>query len=214
MSRARLEFFSDAVLAVAITMLALNIWVAGPGHGPLSSVLSHEWRPWVAYLISFFTIGVVWVNHHALVSNVRVVDRGLLFFNIVLLVFVVQIPVATRLLADYLSVGGPSARLAAVVYGATHEGMAVGYILMLEWILRDKQTQPPIPSRRRLTGRLKYYSAHVLYLTVIGCAFISPMLSLALSAVTDVYYVFKQTPLRPMRTAQRSDAAAPPPEGG
>jgi uncharacterized membrane protein len=81
MSRGRLEIFSDAVFAVAITLLALNLAVAGPGHGPLAGQLIHQWQAFTAYLISFFTIGTVWVNHHALLSGVTVVTRSLLFCN-------------------------------------------------------------------------------------------------------------------------------------
>jgi uncharacterized membrane protein len=84
-SRERLEIFSDAVLAVAITLLALNLTVAGPGHGPLTDQLTHQWQAFVAYLISFFTIGAIWMNHHSLLSCVTFVNRSLMFFNLILL---------------------------------------------------------------------------------------------------------------------------------
>jgi uncharacterized membrane protein len=82
MNRGRLEAFSDGVFAVAITLLALNLAVTGPGHGPLLQQLADHWPTFVAYLISFFTIGIIWVNHHALMTNIRVVDRTLLFLNL------------------------------------------------------------------------------------------------------------------------------------
>src|SRR5215831_8382274 len=101
--RGRLEAFSDGVFAVAITLLALNLFVAGPGHGPLVRQLGDHWPSFVAYLISFFTIGVIWVNHHALMRNVAAVDRTLLFLNLVLLLFVVLIPFATGTMAEYVT---------------------------------------------------------------------------------------------------------------
>src|SRR5580704_9166580 len=105
MDRSRLEAFSDGVIAVAITLLALNLTVAGPGHGSsLAQQLHDKWPAFVAYLISFFTIGIIWVNHHALVRTIKTVDRTLLFLNLVLLLFVVAIPFATATVADYLSV--------------------------------------------------------------------------------------------------------------
>ena len=70
MDRGRLEAFSDGVFAVAITLLALNLAVGGPRYGPLAHQLADQWPAFVAYLISFFTIGIIWVNHHALVSKV------------------------------------------------------------------------------------------------------------------------------------------------
>jgi uncharacterized membrane protein len=195
-SRARLETFSDAVLAVAITLLALNLTVPGPGHGPLTGQLIHQWQAFAAYLISFFTIGVVWVNHHALISNVEVVSRSLLFYNLVLLVFVVLVPVATRMLADYLTRSGSNAHVAAAVYGLVLEGMSVGFYLLLEWTLREGRTQPQVPPDRRWAARLRYLPGPMAYLLIVGAAFIHPLLTLGLSGVVDVYYVFEQTPLK------------------
>ena len=63
MDRSRLEAFSDGVFAVAITLLALDLTVAGPGHGRLIDQLYDKWPAFLAYLISFFMIGIVWVNH-------------------------------------------------------------------------------------------------------------------------------------------------------
>ncbi len=206
MSRARLEVFSDAVLAVAITLLALNLTVAGPGHGPLTSLLTHQWQAFAAYLISFFTIGVIWVNHHSLLSSVEVVNRCLLFFNLVLLLFVVLIPVATRLLAEYLPVGGFGAQLAAAVYGLVLEGTSVGFVLMLEWMMRGERTKPPFPPHRRLAGRLRFYLGHLVYLAVIGFSFINPLMAVGLSGVVNIYYIFEQTPFKAKSIAQPENA--------
>jgi uncharacterized membrane protein len=95
-TRTRLEAFSDGVFAVAITLLALDLPVAGQGHGPLLHQLAEHWPSFVAYMISFFTIGVIWVNHHALVGNITIVDRTLLFLNLLLLLFVVLIRICRR----------------------------------------------------------------------------------------------------------------------
>lgn len=196
MSRGRLETFSDAVFAVAITLLALNLTIAGPGHGPLIGQLAHQWQAFVAYLISFFTIGVIWVNHHSLLSGVAFVTRSFLFFNLVLLLFVVLIPVATKLVAEYLSVGGFGANLAVAVYGMVGEGTAVGFFLILEWTLREGRTAPPVPPDRRWAARLRYLPSLMSSLVIIGTAFINPLLALGLSSVIGVFYVFEQTPLR------------------
>src|SRR6516165_6585778 len=127
MNRARLEAFSDGVFAVAITLLAFNLTVKGPGYGTLAHQLAEQWAAYVAYLISFFTIGIIWVNHHALVSNVVRVTRTLLFLNLVLLLFVVLVPVVTGTVGDYLALGeGFDAKLAVAVYGVVLVGMSVG----------------------------------------------------------------------------------------
>jgi uncharacterized membrane protein len=209
MSRGRLEIFSDAVFAVAITLLALNLAIAGPGHGPLAGQLIHQWQAFVAYLISFFTIGLIWVNHHSLVSAITVVTRPLLFFNLVLLLFVVLVPVATRMLAEYLSAGGFGAHLAAAVYGMVLEGTAIGFVLILEWALREGHTEPSVPPDRRWPARLRYLPGPAANLAVIGAAFIHPLLALGLSGAIDVYYAFEQTSL----LARGGGSARPDPRG-
>src|SRR2546429_8265919 len=127
MDRSRLEAFSDGVIAVAITLLALDLTVAGPGHGKLAHQLGEHWPAFLAYLISFFTIGIIWVNHHALIRTIKTVNRTLLFLNLLLLLFVVLIPVATSTVADYLSENNGDARVATALYGASFVGMSIGF---------------------------------------------------------------------------------------
>jgi uncharacterized membrane protein len=194
MDRGRLEAFSDGVFAVAITLLALNLVVAGPGHVPLAHKLADQWPAFVAYLISFFTIGIIWVNHHALVSNVSTVSRLLLFLNLVLLLFVVMVPFATKTVADYLAHGGFDARVAVAVYGIVLEGMSVGFALMLEWSLGEGRTRTAVPPDRRWAVRLQFTSGGLAYLLVIGVAFLSAPAALGLSGLVAVYYIFERTP--------------------
>ena len=79
MDKGRAEAFSDGVLAVAITLLALDLHVEATGHGTLVHQLGQAWPSFVAYVVSFFVIGVIWVNHHALFALIDRVDRVLLF---------------------------------------------------------------------------------------------------------------------------------------
>jgi len=142
------------------------------------------------------------VNHHALLSGVTVVTRSLLFFNLVLLPFVVLFPSATKLLAEYLTAGGFGSHLAAAVYGMVAEGMGTGFYLVLEWALREGRTVPP--DQRRVT-RLRYLVGPMANLLAIGAAFINPLLTLGLFGASAVYYVFEQTPhrARDRRSARR-----------
>ncbi len=116
MSKARLEAFSDGVIAVAITLLALDLTVPQPGHGELFAQLGDHWPQFAAYAVSFFTIGIIWVNHHARVSMIAVVDRTVLFINLVLLMFVVLIPFATATMATYLTSTNEESHIATAVY--------------------------------------------------------------------------------------------------
>src|SRR3979490_585843 len=110
----------------------MNLAVAGPGQGPLAHQLADRWPAFVAYLISFCTLGIIWGNHHALVSTLGAVSRLLLFLNLVLLLVVVMVPFATATVSEYLAHGGFDAKVAVAVYGLVLEGMSVGFAAMLE----------------------------------------------------------------------------------
>lgn len=194
MDRGRLEAFSDGVFAVAITLLALDLSLAGPGHGPLAYQLRHHWPQFVAYLISFLTIGIIWVNHHALVRNITKVSRVLLFLNLFLLLFVVLIPFATSTMASYLSSGDYDSKVAMALYAGVFEGMAITFGTLFVWTLKEGHTNQPVPpdARRVVAGR--FLVGNVPYLVAIGIAFVSPPVSLGLIGVVALYYVFENTP--------------------
>jgi len=192
--RGRLEAFSDGVFAVAITLLALNLTIAGPGHGTLAHQIGQHWPGYVAYLISFFTIGIIWVNHHSLVSNVAEVTRLLLFLNLVLLLFVVLVPVATGMVAEYLGPGGFDAKLAVALYGAVLFGMSAGFAGIAEWSLKAGRTLAPVPPDRRWAARLRFMAGGLVYLAITGLAFVSAPAGFVLSGLVGLYYVFEQTP--------------------
>ncbi len=148
MDRSRLEAFSDGVFAVAITLLSLNLTVDGSGHGPLLDQLNAKGPAFLAYLISFFMIGIMWVNHHALVRSITKVDRTLLFLNLVLLLFVVLIPFATATEASYFPHNTPDAQLAMVLYSGVFLGMSAGFGGIFEWTLHGQRVYQPLPPDR------------------------------------------------------------------
>ena len=132
---------------MAITLLALDLTVPRPGHGELLTQLGDHWPQFAAYVVSFFTIGIIWVNHHARVSLIVVVDRTLLFLNLVLLLFVVLIPFATATMATYLTSGSEESHIAMAVYAVVLEGMALSFTAMFEWSLGEGRTQVAVPAR-------------------------------------------------------------------
>ena len=105
MSPSRLEAFSDGVFAIAITLLVLNIHVPPPHPGGnLADELGAQWPSYAAYVVSFLTIGIIWINHHAMFRRVREVDHGVMTFNLILLLCVGALPFTTALMAAYLKV--------------------------------------------------------------------------------------------------------------
>lgn len=135
MDKGRLEAFSDGVLAVAITLLVLDLHI-DPHEGSIPHQLAEHWTSYAAYVVSFLVIGVIWVNHHALLSRVAHVDRVLLFENLVLLMFVTTLPFTTATLADHVGASDADARWAVLLYGLSNIGMAVGFTAMFARMVR------------------------------------------------------------------------------
>jgi uncharacterized membrane protein len=198
MDRGRLEAFSDGVFAVAITLLALNLTVAGPtGQGTLLDQLTAKWPAFAGYLISFLTIGIIWVNHHALVRQITKVDRTLLFINQILLIFVVLIPFGTATMADYLPHNSPSARLAMVLYSGIFLGMSAGFSAIFEWTLHGERVYQPLPAEQHWPARRRFAGGALVYVVAILIAVFNALAALILVGLTAVYYIFERTPASP-----------------
>jgi uncharacterized membrane protein len=197
MDRNRLESFSDGVFAVAITLLALNLTVPGPGHGRLLDLLGHSWPAFAAYVISFFTIGVIWVNHRSLFSGLGQVDRVLLFLNLLLLLFVVAIPFTTATLSEYLSQGDANAHVAAALYGAVMTGMGVSFTLIFGWAIRRGLMTEPMTKKTRRAAQLRFGLGTVVYIIATGVSFLSAPAALACYGAVAAYYVLEHTPADP-----------------
>jgi len=195
--RGRLESFSDGVFAVAITLLALNLTVEGPGHGRLLHQLWNHWPSFAAYLISFFTIGIIWVNHHGLIANIAVVNRTLLFINLLLLVIIVAIPFVTATMAAYLKFSDQDQHVAAALYAGTFELMSLAFFGLLEWALReDERMHNPVPATDRRAVRIRFYLGQIPYLIAVGVAFLSAPAAVIITALVAIYYIFDWTPAR------------------
>ncbi len=205
MGRDRLETFSDGVFAVAITLLALNLAVAGPGHGSLAHQLSDRWPSFAAYAVSFSTIGIIWVNHHALFKGIATVDRLLVFANLSLLFFVVLIPFATTTMATYLRGGGSDAHLAAAIYGLVYEGTSLAFFALFWYPIRHGLLVVPIPPDAQRAAILRFCLGSGGYLVVVGIAFVSPTAALTLTGFIAVYYVVDRTSSAARTTPQLED---------
>jgi uncharacterized membrane protein len=188
----RLEALSDGVFAVALTLLALNLVVAGPGHGTLAHQYADRWPSFVAYAISFFTIGIIWVNHHALFKSFGSIDRVMVFLNLILLFFVVLIPFATTTMATYLQRGGADAHLAAAVYELVFEAMSLAFFIVFWWSIRRGLLV--VPPSQQTAAIVRFSIGNLAYIVAIGVAFVSPASALAISALVALYYTFERTP--------------------
>ncbi len=159
----RVEAFSDGVLAIAITLLVLDIKVEPSDFDELWRALADEWSSYLAYVTSFLTIGGVWLAHHALFGRLAYVDPTLMRLNLLLLLTVAFLPFPTSLMSEALTGPESAERTAVIVYGAV-----AGVIeLLMSTASRHAAARPdllaegvtlPVAERRRGVLRAGLYS--------------------------------------------------------
>jgi uncharacterized membrane protein len=135
----RLEYFSDAVLAIALTLLVVELKVPDPHRGELLDQLLAQWPSYLAYIASFGYLGVIWLNHHAVFNRVRHVDRGLKWASMGLLFTAATLPFPTAVLSTALEATDDPDRRAAVGLYALIAALLCGSWLVF-W--RYLQTHP------------------------------------------------------------------------
>jgi uncharacterized membrane protein len=190
----RLEAFSDGVFAIAITLLVIELHppVLEPGE-TLAHGLWLEWPSYVAYLVSFLTIGVIWLNHHRVFAQVVQVDGPLLVLNLNLLLWTALIPFPTAVVADYLGQGGEQAKTAVAFYSAVFVLLGVSFDGLFVWITRDDRLLDRLPPPEVVrAARLRFTVGLAVYLLAFALAFVWPPLSLVLHAAMALYYAFDQ----------------------
>jgi uncharacterized membrane protein len=192
----RTEAFSDGVLAIAVTLLVLDLRVPPSNalHEPLAVALAQEWPAYAAYVTSFLIIGIIWVNHHAVFELVGRVDRSVLFFNLLLLMAVVAIPFATALLSEYLLAGPGNARSAALVYSAVMLAMSFGFAALYTYLALHPLLLADGVDPGAVRGSILRFSAIGigLYVVTLGIAVVSAPACLAAHFVIAIYYCFQQ----------------------
>lgn len=190
MSTTRLEAFSDGVLAVAITLLVLDIKVpVVGGHGSLARELARNWPHYAAYVTSFLTIGIIWTNHHAMIGRLRQADHVILFLNLLLLLSIAVLPFATSLMAAYLK-QSHGQNLAAAIYSGTFLVMSVLFSILNRHILLRKShlLAPELSEQRRRQILARAVTGLVPYAIATALAAVSAYATLAICAALAVFY--------------------------
>ena len=193
-SKNRLEAFSDGVFAIAITLLVLDLHVPDVGTGSLSNALHHEWPAMVAFVVSFLTIGVLWVNHHVLMRHFDRVDRAFLFLTLVFLMVVAFVPFPTGVVAAALKEPRTDANLttAALFYGCTGVALAVMYNVIWHYGRRNCMTE--VVDEAEAAGITRSYAiGPLIYGAATLVAFIDPWVSLAGFAAIAAFYVLSSS---------------------
>jgi uncharacterized membrane protein len=179
----RVEAFSDGVFAIAITLLILEIKVPKLPHTSsfedLVSALLDLWPSYLAFLLSFFAILIMWINHHGLFNLVRRVNPGFLYANGFLLLLVSFVPFPTALLAEYLD--GRAVNAAAVFYCGTFIFISIGYNLILQCMVRGDLLKPEVSAAQVRKITRAYRLGMVIYVLSTLVAFMNGYLGLGMN---------------------------------
>jgi TMEM175 potassium channel family protein len=193
MTTGRAEAFSDGVFAIAITLLVLSLVVSG--HGSLTSQLLAAWPRYFAYVVSFLTIGIMWMNHHTILAHVARVDRPLLVINLLLLMGVVAIPFPTALVADNLT-SAQDGTAAAVTYGLVMIAISLGFTGLWVYVVTHAPALgaavPPEALRQSIPGFTGGLIAYVAATLIAG--YVSAMAAVIIFGLLAVYYLFDHLP--------------------
>ena len=185
----RLEAFSDGVIAIAITRRVLQIRVPHVKNGDLLDALLDQWPSYVAFVISFVVIGIMWVSHHSMFEKIARVDRGLLFANLALLLGIAFLPFPTALLADYVRGGGQTSHIAAAIYSTTMVVIGLAFMGMWAHLLQHPQLLiEGIPEGGIRTALHRSTVGPIVYGFTVGLAFISAEACFVVYAMIAVYF--------------------------
>ncbi len=184
----RLEAFSDGVIAIAITLLILEIRVphVEGSETHLWDALRGMWPIFVAYLVGFSTIGIMWINHHRLFTMIRKTDDWLLIYNLLLLLAMTFVNFPTVLLGEYL--GTSDANVAMAVYAATAVVIALLFNLVWRYAVRAKLLDPATSPELIAGINRAYLFTPLLYSAAFVFAFINVFVSLVIVLGLAIYF--------------------------
>jgi uncharacterized membrane protein len=193
----RLEAFSDGVFAIAITLLVLELHSPELEEGQrLWPALLDEWPQFAAYLTSFAILGIMWVNHHSMFRQIQRADRGLMFLNLLLLLWTTLLPFPTSLFAEHLEDDSINANVAAAVYSANLTLAAIAFSLIWWYVLRNHLVEHDMSKAQIRRSLVRYSFGTVIYGACIGISFISAQVTLLIVFVLALYYGFEQVRTR------------------
>ena len=183
----RFETFSDGVFAIAATLLVLEFSIT-PGHN-LGSELLQLWPSYLAYVTSFVTIGIIWMNHHHTVSLIARTDRTMLFVNNLLLLTVAFLPFPTGLVGTSLR-SGEGEQAATLAYAGTLVVMAALHLVWWGYARRNRRliADETPDSALRAVDRA-YYPGLPMYGAVFVVAFFSPLAAILITLAIAAFYL-------------------------
>jgi uncharacterized membrane protein len=204
------EAFSDGVFAVAITLLVLDLRVplASDLHNgqDVLAFLGTQWPNYLAYVASFLTILVMWMNHHALFKLIGRADRVLLIYNGLLLMCVTVVPFTTSLLAEYIAGPKVNQREVAAIYSGVFILIAVAFNLLWHYAAKERRLLDDAAHPAHVDGINRSFRLGPLaYVVSFGLAVVNIQASLVLLILLAIYYAVPHARRSSKAAKQRTD---------
>lgn len=188
MTRGRLEAFADGVFAIAATLLIIDVGLPSELSESLRSELLDLWPQYFAYVVSFVTIGIMWVNHHRLMRQLERVDEPFVFLNLGLLLCIAFVPFPTRVLAEFVRTDNGNA--AAVLYGVTMTVVAVFFGAVWLYAAYGGRLLHPEADPKMVSGITRSYAPGVpIYATATLVGLVSAEASALLYGLIALFYM-------------------------
>jgi uncharacterized membrane protein len=182
----RVVAFSDAVFAISITLLVLEIRPPADTANLLHGLLE-LWPSYLAYVVTFLFIGQVWANHHVMFDHIRAADRVVLLLNTLLLMVVAFLPFATSVLAGSLR-SDEGERTAVVFYGIAFVVTALTFNAVWQYVSRhDLLGEALHPVGATSIGR-RFQLALAWLTTGAALGLVLPVLGLAVIVAFNAFY--------------------------
>lgn len=189
--KTRLEALSDGVFAIALTLLIIDVVVAGKARAQdvaLARHLAQVWPTFVAYLVGFLTILVCWINHHRVFFYIRHTDSGLVWINGLQLALVSAVPLPTAVLAANFT--GDDSHVAFLFYGFTYVMMAISFWGLWRYV-DSRGLTDHTRDTERYNGVGKIYTFGIFWtLLCLGVTAVSVYAALALWAFMFAIFGF------------------------
>jgi len=188
---ARLEAFSDGVMAIVITLLVFTIEIPS-GEADLGAFLRSQWPSYVAFVTAFLTLGVWWVNHHELFRLIQRTTHGFLLVNVLFLMSVALLPIPTQLVARYWGTDGET--VALVAFGAVAVFAALMWNAIWFFALKRDLLLPGLGAERIRSFTRRTLMGAPTFLIGMILAVVSAPASLAFYLIVVLFYMLPSRP--------------------
>jgi uncharacterized membrane protein len=175
----RLDGFSDGVLAIAITILVLELRLPAHGDNHLARAIIHEWPSYLAYGASFVTIGVVWLQHARTSRSLRTADANLYRLNLLVLLFASFLPFPTKIVVEEFVGDWHPHPSAVVFYALTLLSIDLSMLAFLSYAARH-QLARDAAGEERAEATLRHQPSYAYYAGAIVVAYFFPVAGIAI----------------------------------